>query len=206
MFSDIMNVFQGLAICGMTSPIIYTFAWILGGFIVPNYSHIQKDVSSLFAVGAYKRWLFASLFITNSALSFIFSFSLIWGIEGEGSIVGPILFLISTFIGLIVAILFPLDKGGEMTTIRGKLHLILIVISGIFVIVSLIFFWLRMKTLDGWIGFAWFSIISLPIIFILMILSGIFGGGPYMGLVERFMVSYFQIYYFVISLMTFLRN
>ena len=206
MFSDIMNVFQGLAICGMLSPIIYTFAWILGGIIVPNYSHIQKDISSLFAVGAHKRWFFASLFITNSVLLFIFSFSLIWGIEGEGSIVGPILFLLSTFIGLIVAIFFPLDKGGEMTTMRGKLHLILIVISGIFVIFSLVFLWLRMKIIDGWIGFAWFSIVSLPIIFILMILSGVFGGGPYMGLVERFMVSYFQIYYFMISLMIFLRN
>jgi len=108
--------------------------------------------------------------------------------------------------GLIVAIFFPLDEGGELTTIRGKLHLILIVISGIFVVVSLVFFWLRMRTLEGWIGFAWFSIASLPIIFILMILSGVFGGGPYMGLVERFMVSYFQIYYFVISLMIFIRN
>jgi hypothetical protein len=201
-----MNAVQVLAICGMLSPLIYTLAWILGGIIVPNYSHIKKDVSSLFAIGAHKRWLFASLFITNSALSFIFSLSLIWGIEGDGSIVGPILFLISTFIGLVVAIFFPLDEGGELTSIRGKLHLILIVISGIFVVASMVFFWLRMKTLDGWIGFAWFSIISLPIILVLMILSGIFGGGPYMGLVERFMVSYFQVYYFVISLMVFIRN
>jgi hypothetical protein len=201
-----MNAMQVLAICGMLSPIIYTFAWILGGFIVPNYDHVRKDVSSLFAVGAHKRWLFTSLFITNSALSFIFSFSLLWGIEGDGSIVGPILFLISTFIGLIVAIFFPLDEGGELKTIRGKLHLILIIISGIFVIISIVFLWLRMKLLDGWIGFAWFSIVSLPIILILMILSGIFGGGPYMGLVERIMVSYFQVYYFVIGLMIFLRN
>jgi hypothetical protein len=201
-----MNAIQGLAICGMLSPIIYTFAWILGGFIVPNYSHIQKDVSSLFAVGAHKRRLFASLFITNSALSFIFSFSLIWGIDGNISIAGPILFLISTFIGFVVAVFFPLDEGGELTSIRGKMHLILIVISGIFVIVSMVFFWLGMKILDGWIGFAWFSIISLPIILILMILSGIFGGGPYMGLVERIMVSYFQVYYFVIALMIYLNN
>ena len=111
-----MNVNSILAICGMLSPIIYTIAWILGGFIVPGYSHIKKDVSSLFAVGAYKRWLFASLFITNSTLSFVFSFSLIWGINGIPSLVGPILFIISTFFGVIVAIFFPLDEGGEVKT------------------------------------------------------------------------------------------
>ena len=124
-----MSLIQIAAICGMLSPIIYTLAWILGGFIVPGYSHIKKDVSSLFAVGAHKRWLFSSLFITNSALSFIFSFGLIWGIDGSPSIVGPILFMISTFVGLVVAIFFPLDEGGELKTLRGKMHLILIVVS-----------------------------------------------------------------------------
>ncbi len=190
----------------MLSPIIYTLAWIIGGLIVPDYNHIRDDVSSLFAVGAHKRWLFSSFFITGSALSFIFSFGLLWGIEGNGSIVGPILFLISTFIGLLVAIFFPLDEGGKLETLRGKLHLILIVISGIIIMVSMIFLWLRTKTVEGWIGFAWFSLVSVPIMLILMAISGIFGGGPYMGLVERFMVSYFQVYYFVIALMLFLNN
>ena len=201
-----MNTFHFLAICGMLSPIIYTITWIIGGFIVPGYSHIRDDVSTLFAVEAHKRWLFSSLFITCSALMFIFSFGLLWGLEGDGSNVGPILFLISTFIGLLVVIFFPLDKGGELETLRGKMHLILIVISGIFVLVSMIFLWLRTKTVVGWIGFAWFSLISVPVLIILMILAGIFGGGQYMGLVERIMVSYYQIYYFVISLMLFLSN
>lgn len=201
-----MNTFHFMAICGMLSPIIYTITWIIGGFIRTDYSHIRDDVSSLFAIGAPKRWLFNSLFISGSALLFIFSFGLLWGIEGNGSVVGPILFLISTFIGLLVTLFFPLDEGGELVTLRGKLHLILIVISGIFVLVSMILLWLRTKVLAGWIGFAWFSLVSVPVMLILMALSGIFGGGPYLGLVERFMVSYFQVYYFVIALMLFLNN
>ncbi len=201
-----MNTFHLLAIFGMLSPIIYTITWIIGGFIRTDYSHIRDDVSSLFAVGAPKRWLFNSLFISGSALLFIFSFGLLWGIEGNGSVVGPILFLISTFIGLLVTLFFPLDEGGELVTLRGKLHLILIIISGIFVLVSMILLWLRTKALAGWIGFAWFSLVSVPVMLILMVLSGIFGGGPYMGLVERFMVSYFQVYYFIIALMLFLNN
>ena len=201
-----MIIFQILAVFGMLSPIIYTVAWIIGGFIRNDYSHIRNDVSSLFAVRAPKKWFFQSFFIVGSALLFIFSFGLLWGIEGGGSITGPILFLISTFIGLLVPIFFPLDEGGELVTLRGKLHLILIIISGIFVMSSMILLWLRTKVLAGWIGFAWFSLVSVPILLVLMVLSGIFGGGPYMGLTERFMVSYFQVYYFVIALMLYLRN
>ena len=70
----------------------------------------------------------------------------------------------------------------------------------------MVFFWFYTRALAGWIGFAWFSLVSVPVLLVLMALSGIYGGGPYMGLVERFMVSYFQIYYFVIALMLFLNN
>ncbi|MHA2309057.1 MAG: DUF998 domain-containing protein [Candidatus Heimdallarchaeaceae archaeon] len=201
-----MNVVQVLAICGMFSPIIYTLAWILGGFVRVDYNHIRDDVSSLFAVGASKRWLFQSLFIAGSLLLFVFSLSLLWGIDENGSIAGPMLFIVSALIGLSVTLFFPLDEDGGLITIRGKMHLILIVISGILVMVSMIFLWLRMRTIYGWIGFAWFSLVSVPVVLILMAISGIFGGGSYMGLVERFMVSYFQIYYFVISLMIYTRN
>ena len=201
-----MNLIQIAAVCGMLSPIIYTVAWIIGGVIQKDYSHIRDDVSSLFAVGAPNKSLFQLLFTIGSVLSFIFSFGLIWGIEGGGSIAGPILFVISTFIGLLVPIFFPLDEGGELVTLRGKLHLILIIISGVLVMSAMILLWLRTKVIAGWIGFAWFSLISVPVMFVLMVISGIFGGGPYMGLAERFMVSYFQVYYFVIALMLFLNN
>ena len=202
-----MKLAKYLAIPGMLSPIIYTVAWIIGGFVVVGYNHIRDDVSSLYAVGAQSRSLFLALFITAAALLFISSIVIHWGINnGDGLIVGPILYALGALIGLIVNIFFPLDEGGEMTTIFGKLHLILIVISGFLVMVSMIFFWLRTRKLEGWKFFSLFSIISVPLTLITMALSIAFAGGPYMGLVERFMVTVYEIYYFVISLMVFLRN
>ena len=56
-----MNIFQVLAICGMTSPVVYTLMWILGGFLWFDYSHIRNDISSLFAVGAHRKWFFDAL-------------------------------------------------------------------------------------------------------------------------------------------------
>jgi len=202
-----MNIYQMLAICGMLSPIIYTITWIVGGFILDDYNHIRDDVSSLYAVGAPKQKLFQTIFAIGIALLFTFSLGLHNGINnGEGSIVGPILFMTSAFLGLIVAIFFPLDEGGELVTWKGKMHLILIVISGLLVMTSMIFLGLRTKSIEGWGGFAWFSLISAPITLILVVVSGIYAGGPYMGLVERLMVEYYQLYYFIIALVVFLRN
>jgi hypothetical protein len=202
-----MNIYQILAICGMLSPIIYTIAWIVGGFILDDYNHIRDDVSSLYAVGAPKQQLFQTIFAISIALLFVFSLGLHSGINnGEGSIVGPIFFMASAFLGLIVAVFFPLDEGGELVTWKGKMHLILIVISGLLVMTSMILLGLRTNSIEGWSAFAWFSFISVPITIILMIVSGIYAGGPYMGLVERFMVEYYQLYYFIIALFVYLRN
>jgi len=199
--------FKILAICGMLSPIIYTLMWIFGGIIVPGYSHIKKDVSSLFAIDAYRRWLFQSFFIISSVLMLVFFSGFHWGVNnGEGSIAGPILFIISSFLGVLVAGFFPLDAGGEMTTWRGKGHLILIVISGILTIAAMVLMFVRLRLVDGWIGFAVFSLVTAIVSLILVIISGIFAGTKYLGLVERFMVSSYQIYYFVFGLMLFLRN
>jgi len=148
-----------------------------------------------------------TIFAIGIALLFIFSLGLHNGINnGEGSIVGPIFFMTSAFLGLVVAIFFPLDEGGELTTWKGKMHLILIVISGLLVMTSMIFLGLRTKSIEGWFGFAWFSLISAPITLILVVVSGIYAGGPYMGLVERLMVEYYQLYYFILALAVFLRN
>ena len=200
-------LFKILAVCGMLNPILYTLLWILGGFIVPGYSHIRDDVSSLIAIGAYRRLLFQSLIIISSSLLLIFYVGFHWGVNnGNGSIVGPILFIISSFIGVLVAIFFPLDAGGEITSLKGKMHLILIIISGILIIAAMVLMFFRLRLTDGWKGFAIYSLVSAPVTLILVIMMAYFTGSEYMGLVERFMVSPYQIFYFVFGLMFFITN
>ena len=70
----------------------------------------------------------------------------------------------------------------------------------------MVFIFFRLRIVDGWKGFAIYSLVSAPLTLILVIVMGIFTGSDYMGLVERFMVSKYQIYYFVTGLMVFLRN
>ena len=202
-----MNKFKILAICGMIAPVLYTFLWILAGWIVPGYDHVKDDVSSLYAINAPMRWFFQISFLVGSILLFVFYTGLHKGMNnGEGSIIGPILMMVSSFLGVVVASFFPLDEGGEIGTWRGQGHFIIIIISGVVGLVGMVFLWLRAKKLDGWVGFGWFSLVAAIIGLILVGISGAFAGSEVMGLVERFMVEWYQIFYFVNALMVYLRN
>ena len=202
-----MNIYLILAICGMLSPIVYTAMWILGGIILSDYNHIRDDISSLFAVDAPNRRLFQSFIVTSSVLLFIFYLGLHEAIpDGPGSIVGPLLFIASSFLGILVATLFPLDAGGEFITLRGKMHLVLVAVMGILTIAGMVAIWIRVASIEGWSIFAMYSLITAIISFILIGIATIFAKGRYRGLVERLGVTPYQLYYFFISLMVFLTN
>ena len=202
-----MNLFQVLAICGMASPIVYTVMWILGGIIRSDYNHIRDDISSLFAVGAPRKRLFNSFIIASSFLLFVFYLGLHWGINnGQGSIIGPALFVISGFFGVLVALFFPLDAGGEIITLRGKMHLVLVMISGILTIAGMVALWFQLESVESWSLFANYSLTLAIVSIVLMIISGIFIKSRFRGLLERFAVTPFQVFYFTLALMVFLTN
>jgi len=202
-----MIIFQILAVCGMLSPIIYTAMWIICGSLDSEYNHIRDDISSLFAVGAPNRRLAQSFVITESVLLFVFFIGLHEGInDGGGSVIGPILLLISSILGILVALFFPLDEGGEFTTYKGKGHITLVVLMGIFAIAGMVALWIRLQTVPTWSGFAIYSLISAIASLIGVIISGIFAAGKYRGIIERIMVTPYQLFYFVLSLMVFLNN
>jgi len=191
----------------MLSPIVYTVMWVLGGILQSDYSHIRDDISSLFAVGAPYKGLMQSLIITSSVLLFVFYIGVHDGINnGGGSIVGPVLFLTSSVLGILVALFFPLDAGGEIITLRGKMHLILVIGSGLLTIGGMVALWFRLQLVEVWNTFATYSLISAIVSLILVIISGIFIRSKYRGLLERLGVYPYQLYYFVLSLMVFLNN
>ena len=202
-----MNIYQIVAICGMLSPIIYTATWILGGILQSDYSHIRDDISSLYAVDAPNQRLYQSLIIVNSVLLFVFFLGLHEGInDGGSSIVGTILLLTSAVLGILVALFFPLDAGGELITFWGKMHLVLVVAMGILQIGGMVALWFTLQSVVGWSVFATYSLISAIISLILVIIAGIYVTSNYRGLIERLMVSPYQLYYFVLGLMVFINN
>ena len=181
--------------------------WILGGFVRSDYDHIRDDISSLFAVGAPKKRLFNSFIIGSSLLLFMFYLGLHWGINsGQVSFIGPILFVASGFLGVLVALFFPLDAGGEIITLRGKMHLVFVMTSGILTIAGMIVLWFQLVSVEAWSLFADYSLISAIVSIVLMVISGIFIKSRFRGLLERFAVTPFQVFYFTLALMIFLTN
>jgi hypothetical protein len=161
----------------------------------------------LIAVGAPRKRLFDAFIITSSVLLFVFYLGLHWGINnGQGSSVGPILFVASGILGVLVAVFFPLDVGGQIITLRGKMHLALVVISGLLTIAGMVALWFRLALVERWSNFATYSLISAIVSLILMILAAFFIKSRFRGLFERIGVSPFQLYYFIIGLMVFLTN
>ena len=202
-----MNLFQILAICGMASPIIYTVMWILGGVLRSDYNHIRDDISSLFAVGAPRKRVFNSFIIVSSVLLFVFYLGLHSSIDnGEGSIIGPVLFIVSGFLGVLVAFFFPLDAGGEIITFRGKMHLILVMASGILTIAGMFALWFQLEAVETWSLFANYSLISATVALVLMVISGVFVKSKFRGLLERFGVTPFEVFYFMLAFMVFITN
>jgi hypothetical protein len=202
-----MIIFQILAVCGMLSPIIYTAMWIIIGSRQSGYSHIRDDISSLFAIGAPNRRIAQLMVIIESVLLFVFFIGLQDGInDGGGSIIGPILLILSSILGILIAFFFPLDEGGEFTTYKGKMHIILVILMGLFTISGMVALWIRLQFLPIWSGFATFSLISAILSLVGVIISGVFAKGKYRGIIERIMVTPYQLYYFILALMIFMNN
>jgi len=114
--------------------------------------------------------------------------------------------LTSSVFGLLVALFFPLDVGGEIITFRGKLHLVLVVGSGLLTIAGMVALWFRLQLVEELSAFAVYSLISAIVSLVLVIISGIFIKSKYRGLLERSGVAPYQLYYFVLSLMVFVNN
>jgi len=144
--------------------------------------------------------------IISSVLLFVFYLGLIDGLSDGGSTIGPYMLIIASIFGMCIAFFFPLDKGGEMTTWRGKMHLILVILMGILTVGGMIALWFRLKDVSGWSLFATYSLVSAIVALILLIISGIFIESNYRGLLERLGVTPFQLYYFILPLMVYLNN
>ena len=107
---------------------------------------------------------------------------------------------------MLIAGFFPLDANGEIVTFRGKLHLVLVVASGFLNIIVMVALCFRLSSVNNWSDFAVFSLISAIFSLVVVFAALIFIKSKYRGLVERIMVTPYQLYYFVISLMVFLTN
>ena len=80
------------------------------------------------------------------------------------------------------------------------------IVSIILTLAGMIALWFELESVASWSAFANYSLVSAITTLVLMIISGIFIKTRFRGILERFGVTPFMVYYFMLGLMIFITN
>jgi len=182
-----LSIRQGLAICGIIGPILFTIVLITLGFLHPGYNHITQYMSELGAVNApYGNIKNTGLFIAG-ILIVSFSFGMHIDLNNKktkATILGSSLVFISGLSFLLLGF-FPCDPDCINFTTIGTIHGYLAMTAQFPLIIAPYFLLTIFKNNKKWYGIYYYSIVSiiLGIIFFAVYQSYIFEG--YVGLFQR---------------------
>lgn len=192
-------------ICGVISPLVYILMTIIGGAMRPDYSHIYHAVSELLEAGAPNK-LFMDILLTISyILSLLFSISVFLLVsESQNNrrrgMAGAYSLIAVSILGLLTALLFPMDPRHVELTFPGLMHLIIVGVLAILSILTPLLFagWLKKQT--KYIRYSSYSYYSAIIIVVAGCLSAVSVAteSPLMGLAERLsVIAYLQWTFFL---------
>lgn len=182
---------------GITAPVLYAGATIIGAVYQPGYSHFSNAVSELSASGAPNQsWLIA-IFALTELLKIMFGVGYYVAVRDlSGALVASaVLMVVIGVVGLGFA-RFPMDQIGAPLTFDGRMHIVIVSISAVLAVAAIAFAgigWRRSpdgKTLARW-SFAMLA---------LMLASGIASGlvaanaWPGIGIWQRVNIGAFSIW------------
>jgi hypothetical protein len=187
---------------GLVASLSYVLAVIIGGFMVPGYSHLYNSISELTASNVPRIPIIFILFsIYNISLT-VFGVGLYSHSAFTPSMKTKIASVMIIVVGVLgIAMLYYVqDPRNVMMSANGKIHLILAIISSILTMVIILLVGLSFR--NGHKGLTLYSFISL---LILMITGGIAGvstanNSALGGLYERFTIGTFIQWVLIISI------
>ena len=123
-----------LLLCGVISPLIYIGMTILGGALIPGYSHIKDTVSELMSPGAPNKGLMDTLMALSSVFSTLFGIGILQFAKTSAQdsrlgVIGAILLIILGILQIVVVLFFPQDPMGAELTFPGKMHIGLVAVE-----------------------------------------------------------------------------
>jgi hypothetical membrane protein len=155
------SIQQGLAICGITGPILFTIVLIILSFLQPEYNHITQYLSEFGAVNAPNAVIMNTLgFPLLGVLIIAFAFALDQGVNyGNDSKVGPILVVISG-ISFVLCGIFICDPGCVAITTIGVIHGYMCFIAQFALIIAVLPTSQRLKNDNRWGSYLPYSLIT----------------------------------------------
>ena len=198
-----MSPNNAFAVCGIISALLYLIMVIIGGALIPGYSHLTETVSELLVAGAPNRPLLATLMISSSVLGILFPIGLHRGInEGMGSKVGAVFLILAAVLGILTTY-FPQDPGGPPVTFAGTMHVVLLIPMVVFSLGAFLAFWRRLPNDSLWAGYDKYSLVTFIIAVPLGVVSAVSLDSPYLGLLERISVAVILQWGFVMAIKLF---
>ena len=197
-----------LSAAGVAGPLVYVLAVVLGGALRPGYSHMGQAISELIEAGAPNQTLLDALFVFYNLLVGAFAFRLLLWKTPVGQRfqkIGAWMLAVTSFVGLLMPLFFPMDPRGAPATSAGTVHLVLAGVSSLGTMLSILFIGLWFKVQERLDGITLFSFLSLTIVFVSGLIAAVCVGkaSPLMGLAERITIGAFLVWVFVLAIRTF---
>jgi len=151
-----------LALAAGSAVALYLGSMLIGGAIVPGYSHLADSVSEMTSSSGAHRWGLAWGFSAYNVAFAAMAVALWRSVRrSTASLVGTLLWLVIAAAGVAMVTAFPQDPMGTSLTPAGTGHVILAGVAALGLIVSA-FVWSRaFRNDDAWAGLArgtfWFG-------------------------------------------------
>lgn len=165
---------------------LYVGSTVLGGAIVPGYSHISDSVSSLTSPGAPYRALLGSGFGLYNAAVAAMAVGLLrtsrprWQVRTATAVL-----IAGAVAGILMIEPFPQDAMGAPLTVPGTVHVVLAGVSALGLVAAAVLYGIAWRSDPVWRGIAWFSIIVAALILVTGGVGAALITSPVFGLLER---------------------
>jgi len=174
------------AMGGLAAPVLYLGSTVLGGAVVPGYSHIRDSVSSLTSVGTpHRMWLALGFAAYNVALGLLGAGLLGTGRPSRASTWAGRLIVAAAAAGVLMLAPFTEDPVGTPLTPFGVGHIVLVAVSAFGIVAAAFLYAWAWRRDPRWRPLARLSLV----VGIVVLVTGAVGSAalttPVFGLLER---------------------
>jgi hypothetical membrane protein len=195
---------------GIMAPLVYALAVVIGGFMLPGYSHIYNTISELTASNAPKIPLIQILFTLYNFLLILLGIGMYRHLatpERRKTQLAAFLLVLIGVLGLGMYF-FPQDPRNIAMTLNGKAHIVLAGIASIFTMIAILQAGTSFKNDNQLRWLRIYSYITFGLVFITGGLAGVSvaNNAAYGGLYERLTIGAFMQWIAVVSAIIFNRK
>jgi hypothetical protein len=189
---------------GIIAPVAYVLAVIIGGFMLPGYSHLYNSISELTASNVQRISIIYILFSVYNLSIILFGTGLYTNLPiilTNKAKLGAFMLIIIGVLGLSM-LYYVQDPRNVSMTFNGKMHLVLASISSLLTMITMVLFSLSFRQNIKFKKLTVYSYISFLILFLTGIAAAVStaNNSPFGGLFERLTIGAFMQWIFIIAI------